>query len=178
MASLAIVAPRLLRSATQTEGHARGLRDPGALHRTPPHRRRRLRVRGARGRARGDRPRAPPDLSPQPTADGRAEGDEAVMPIRLGGPVETPDVQDVERTDLAIAPPWMTILHNCDCHTFEEVVKQLMKAIGCSEERGWELAWQVHNTGKAVVKVAPETDCVRVGNVLAAIGLIVTVTQS
>jgi ATP-dependent Clp protease adapter protein ClpS len=53
-----------------------------------------------------------------------------------------------------------------------------MKAIACSEERGWELAWQVHNTGKAVVKVGAETECVRVGNVLASIGLVVTVTQS
>jgi ATP-dependent Clp protease adapter protein ClpS len=97
---------------------------------------------------------------------------------RLGGHVETPDVQEVEGTDSAAAPPWMTILHNCDCHTFEDVVKQLIKAIGCSEERGWELAWQVHNTGKAVVKVAPEPECVRVGNILAAIGLVVTVTQS
>jgi len=97
---------------------------------------------------------------------------------RLGGHVETPDVQEVEGTDSAVAPPWMTILHNCDCHTFEDVVKQLIKAIGCSEERGWELAWQVHNTGKAVVKVAPEPECVRVGNILAAIGLVVTVTQS
>ena len=86
------------------------------------------------------------------------------------------DVAEVDQE--AVAPPWMTILHNCDCHTFEEVVKQLMKAIGCSEERGWELAWQVHNTGKAVVKVAHEAECVRVGNILAAIGLIVTVTQS
>jgi ATP-dependent Clp protease adapter protein ClpS len=97
---------------------------------------------------------------------------------RLGGHVETPDVQEVEGTDSAAAPPWMTILHNCDCHTFEDVVKQLMKAIGCSEEKGWELAWQVHNTGKAVVKVGPETECVRVGNILASIGLVVTVTQS
>jgi len=104
--------------------------------------------------------------------------DHPERPTRLGGPVETPEVQDIESTDIAVAPPWMTILHNCDCHTFEEVVKQLMKAIGCSEERGWELAWQVHNTGKAVVKVAPEAECVRVGNILAAIGLIVTVTQS
>ena len=51
-------------------------------------------------------------------------------------------------------------------------------AIGCSEAKGWELAWQVHNTGKAVVKVGAETECVRVGNVLASIGLIVTVVQS
>ena len=55
------------------------------------------------------------------------------------------DVAEVDQE--AVAPPWMTILHNCDCHTFEQVVKQLQKAIGCSEAKGWELAWQVHNTG-------------------------------
>ncbi len=91
---------------------------------------------------------------------------------------ESPQVDELDATEVEVAPPWMTVLHNCDCHTFEEVVKQLMKAIACSEERGWELAWQVHNTGKAVVKVGAETECVRVGNILASIGLIVTVTQS
>ena len=60
----------------------------------------------------------------------------------------------------------------------EEVVRQVMKAIACSEAEGWEIAWQVHNTGKAVVKVGPENECVRVGNILAAIGLVVTVTPS
>jgi len=93
-------------------------------------------------------------------------------------PTETPQVDELDATDVQVAPPWVTVLHNCDCHTFEEVVTQLMKAIACSEERGWELAWQVHNTGKAVVKVGAETECVRVGNVLASIGLVVTVTQS
>ena len=87
-----------------------------------------------------------------------------------------PDVFD--EVESAVGPPWMTILHNCDCHTFEEVVRQLMKAIGCSEAEGWEIAWRVHNTGKAVVKVGTEAECVRVGNILAEIGLIVTVTQS
>ena len=91
---------------------------------------------------------------------------------------ESPQVDDAEATDVAVAPPWMTVLHNCDCHTFEQVVQQLMKAIACSEERGWELAWEVHNSGRAVVKVGAETECVRVGNILAAIGLVVTVTQS
>jgi len=97
---------------------------------------------------------------------------------RLGTPLEVPGTEELDETDVAVAPPWMTILHNCDCHTFEDVVKQLMKAIACSEDRAWELAWQVHNTGKAVVKVGPETECVRVGNILAAIGLVVTVMQS
>ncbi|MGH7308205.1 MAG: ATP-dependent Clp protease adaptor ClpS [Candidatus Rokuibacteriota bacterium] len=86
------------------------------------------------------------------------------------------DVED--RVEGAAAPPWMTILHNCDCHTFEQVVKQLQKAIGCPESEGWDIAWRVHNTGKAVVKIGPEPECVRAGNILAAIGLVVTVVQS
>lgn len=94
------------------------------------------------------------------------------------GPAPTPDLDEVNQTDTAVGPPWMTVLHNCDCHTFEEVVHQLMKAIACSEAEGWEIAWQVHNTGKAVVKVGPEAECVKVGNILAEIGLIVTVARS
>jgi ATP-dependent Clp protease adaptor protein ClpS len=90
----------------------------------------------------------------------------------------TPEVEEIEEVEVALAPPWITILHNCDCHTFEDVVKQLIKAIACSEDRAWEIAWEVHNTGKAVVKVGPEAECVRVGNILAATGLVVTVTQS
>ena len=86
------------------------------------------------------------------------------------------DVEETTGTELA--PPWICILHNCECHTFEQVVSQLQKAISCSEAEGWEIAWQVHNTGKAVVKVAPEAECVRVGNILASIGLVVTVVQS
>jgi ATP-dependent Clp protease adapter protein ClpS len=93
-------------------------------------------------------------------------------------PLADPELEEEQGTDAALAPPWLTILHNCECHTFEQVVLQLMKAIGCSEQRGWEIAWEVHNTGRAVVKVGPEQQCVKVGNVLASIGLIVTVVQS
>ena len=89
-----------------------------------------------------------------------------------------PSTETDDATDIALAPPWMTVLHNCDCHTFEQVVRQLQKAIACSEAEGWEIAWQVHNTGRAVVKVGPEAECVRVGNILAVIGLVVTVVQS
>ena len=101
-----------------------------------------------------------------------------LSPYAAAGTETAPEVEAEHGEEVALAPPWMTTLFNCDCHTFEDVVKQLMKAIACSEDRGWELAWQVHNSGKAVVKVGPETECVRVGNILAAIGLVVTVTQS
>ena len=99
-----------------------------------------------------------------------------IRPLYAAG--TAPEVEEAEDVEVALAPPWITILHNCDCHTFENVVKQLVKAIACSEDRAWEIAWEVHNTGKAVVKVGPEAECVRVGNVLAATGLVVTVTQS
>lgn len=95
---------------------------------------------------------------------------------RLAQTSTTPAVD--EDTGLATEPPWLTILYNCDCHTFEQVVRQLMKAIRCSEGEGWRIAWQVHNTGKAVVRVAAEAECVRVGNVLAAVGLVVSVVRS
>lgn len=89
-----------------------------------------------------------------------------------------PVPETLDDVESAVGPPWITILHNCNCHTFEEVVRQLIKAVGCSEARGWEIAWQVHNNGKAVVKVGSEGECVRVGSVLAEIGLVVTVTQA
>jgi ATP-dependent Clp protease adapter protein ClpS len=98
--------------------------------------------------------------------------------VSPGRPLEAPEVEAEHGEEVALAPPWITILHNCECHTFEDVVKQLIKAIGCSEDRAWEIAWEVHNTGKAVVKVGPETECVHVGNILGSIGLVVTVTQS
>lgn len=89
-----------------------------------------------------------------------------------------PVPEAIDEPEIVAGPPWMTILHNCDCHTFEQVVRQLMKAIGCSEADGWEIAWRVHNGGKAVVKIGSEEECVRVGNILAEIGLDVTVIQS
>src|SRR5438105_13644957 len=97
------------------------------------------------------------------------------MPERT---LPSPEVEEAAGTEEQVAPPWMTVLHNCDCHTFQQVVKQLQKAIACSESEGWEIAWQVHNTGKAVVKIGPEKERVPVAHILAAIGLVVTVVQA
>ena len=106
------------------------------------------------------------------------------FPILMSAPVSRaptspgPELDELDLTESAVGPPWITVLHNCNCHTFEEVVHQLMKAIACPETEGWEIAWRVHNTGRAVVKVGAEEECVKVGNILAEIGLIVTVARS
>ena len=92
--------------------------------------------------------------------------------------LDRPQTETIDEELVAHEPPWLTTLYNCNCHTFEEVVRQLMKAIACSEDEGWEIAWQVHSNGKAVVKVGTEGECQRVAQVLREIGLIVSVTPS
>ncbi|HZS33095.1 MAG TPA: ATP-dependent Clp protease adaptor ClpS, partial [Methylomirabilota bacterium] len=74
--------------------------------------------------------------------------------------------------------PWVTILWNCDCHTFEQVARQLMKAIGCSYDDGMAIAWRVHHDGRAVVRAGSRDDCERVARILAEIGLRVSVAES
>jgi ATP-dependent Clp protease adaptor protein ClpS len=66
---------------------------------------------------------------------------------------------------------WKTVLFNCDCHTFQDVAVQLMKAIRCTFERGMQLAGIVHNTGSAVVYTGPRERCEAVAAVLEDIGL-------
>jgi ATP-dependent Clp protease adaptor protein ClpS len=99
--------------------------------------------------------------------------------IRVAAIPESRPVADQEIEGAAtVEPPWITILWNCDCHTFEQVARQLMKAIACSYDDGMAIAGRVHNDGKAVVRVGARTECERVGRVLAEIGLRVSVAES
>ena len=93
-------------------------------------------------------------------------------------PESRPAVEQEIEGATTVEPPWITILWNCDCHTFEQVARQLMKAIGCSYDEGMAMAGRVHNDGKAVVRVGAKTECERVGRILAEIGLRVTVAES
>jgi ATP-dependent Clp protease adaptor protein ClpS len=73
--------------------------------------------------------------------------------------------------------PWNTILFNCSCHSFEEVARQLMKAIRVSYDRGMAIADVVHNSGKAVVYTGHRERCEAVAMVLEQIGLLTKVSQ-
>ena len=72
---------------------------------------------------------------------------------------------------------WKTVLFNCDCHTFDAVESQLIKATRCSisQARKWSL--EVHTKGSAVVYKGPRERCEAVASVLEDIGLLVKVTQ-
>ena len=101
------------------------------------------------------------------------------MAVTGGGqPATRPDPGVEVDPTAGLPPPWLTVLWNCDCHTFEQVATQLMKAIGCSHDEGMTLAWRVHNDGRAVVRVGPRPECARVAGVLGQIGLQVTVAEA
>jgi ATP-dependent Clp protease adaptor protein ClpS len=67
-------------------------------------------------------------------------------------------------------------LFNCSCHTFEQVITQLIKAIrGMTRPLAEELAWRVHTNGLAEVFRGDPAECDRVAAILKDIGLIVEV---
>jgi ATP-dependent Clp protease adaptor protein ClpS len=111
------------------------------------------------------------------TAAGRRTGTSSGG-ARAAIPGARPAVEEEAGAETLLEPPWVTILWNCDCHTFEQVARQLMKAIGCSYEDGMAVAWRVHNDGRAVVRAGPREECERVARILAEIGLRVTVAES
>lgn len=67
-------------------------------------------------------------------------------------------------------------LFNCECHSFEEVISQLLKAVpGMTHPLAEELAWRVHTQGLAEVFRGSASECDRVAKVLGETGLIVQV---
>ncbi len=74
--------------------------------------------------------------------------------------------------------PWLTILFNCDCHSFDDVAIQLMKAIRVPYSQGKAIATIIHNTGSAVVYTGHRERCEAVAMVLESIGLRVKVCPS
>lgn len=85
--------------------------------------------------------------------------------------LETVDTTTGER----IAEPWKVILYNDDIHSFDEVILQLIKALGCSTEKAAQIAFEAHNNGKAVAHTGPFEECFRVAGVLREIQLLVEI---
>jgi ATP-dependent Clp protease adaptor protein ClpS len=67
-------------------------------------------------------------------------------------------------------------LFNCECHTFDQVITQLMKAVpGMTHTLAEELAWRVHTSGLAEVYRGGASECDRVAKILGETGLVVQV---
>ena len=92
-----------------------------------------------------------------------------LMPATLPARREAPTEQE-ERTS-GTDGPFVVILYNCDCHTFEQVEVQLQKATGCTLEKAEAFAMEIHTTGRAVVYAGGQEKCEQVAGVLRQIKL-------
>lgn len=93
--------------------------------------------------------------------------------IRAADPVAPAVLPEVDEVvEEAVDTPWRVILYDDDIHTFEEVIVQLIKATGCSEEQAERHAWTVHTRGKDMVYQGEFFECFRVQGVLREIGLV------
>jgi ATP-dependent Clp protease adapter protein ClpS len=86
----------------------------------------------------------------------------------------SPDVEVLEKEDdgSGTDEPWRVVLFNDEVHTFEEVIRQLMKATGCNRSTAESHAWTVHTKGKAEVYEGTFEECFEVQSVLKEIELV------
>lgn len=88
--------------------------------------------------------------------------------------VATPDTEVLteERTETDLDDPWTVTLFNDDIHTFDEVIRQLVKATGCTTGEADDMAWTVHTQGKCDVYEGTFAECFKVQGVLREIQLV------
>jgi len=87
---------------------------------------------------------------------------------------EAPSVEtlELEKEQEKEDTPWRLILYDDDIHTFNEVINQLIKALGCSTAVAEELTLKVHKEGKATVYEGSFEECLKINSVLQEIQLI------
>lgn len=73
--------------------------------------------------------------------------------------------------------PHVVILYNCDCHTAEEVVKQLLKATDYPMQRCIEIMLEADARGRAIAYTGSADACRRAARILRSIRLQVETDQ-
>jgi ATP-dependent Clp protease adaptor protein ClpS len=79
--------------------------------------------------------------------------------------------QEEKDVDVLIEQPARVILFNDEEHSFDEVIGQIIKAIGCDTVKAEALTWEVHNSGKAEVFEGVMNECLKVSHTLEEIAL-------
>ncbi len=88
-------------------------------------------------------------------------------------------IEDIFENDgTNVGNPWQTVLYNCSCHTYDQVIEVLIVAICCTREEAYEFAWTVDHHGQASVYHGEQSECQRVMLVLRGAGLRAEVEES
>jgi ATP-dependent Clp protease adaptor protein ClpS len=62
-----------------------------------------------------------------------------------------PEVHEKEERKLKRQPPYNVILLNDDDHSFEYVIAMLRQLFGYPQEKGYQMAYEVHTKGRVIV---------------------------
>jgi ATP-dependent Clp protease adaptor protein ClpS len=92
---------------------------------------------------------------------------EAPSTMDLPGLDELVDIRDGVELD----GPWIVILYNCECHTFDQVIDILQVATGCPVDVAEFLAFKVDSEGRAIVFNGSREECERVASIIGSIRL-------
>ncbi len=80
-------------------------------------------------------------------------------------------VETKEETKTSVGLPFKVLLFNDEIHSFDEVIVQLIKAVGCSFKEARSFAFEVHVKGKALVFTGDLPACLNVTSILEEIAL-------
>jgi len=87
-----------------------------------------------------------------------------------------PEIGYAESSNLLEDLLTRVFLYNDNYHTFQEVIVQVRKAVGCTVDEGAAVAWEVHTRGQALVFEGEMMECLKVSSVLEEIALHTQVT--
>ena len=62
-----------------------------------------------------------------------------------------PHLEDEHEPEREYLPQYHVVVYNCDCHTFDDVIRGFVRIIGMGAQRAEQLAWHIHRHGEAVV---------------------------
>lgn len=95
-----------------------------------------------------------------------------MVPVNSGVGQTVEEPVEVDSTIEKVQTPARVILFNDDWHTFDEVISQLVKALGCDSTKAERITLEAHSNGKALVYEGPMPNCLRINGVLEEISLI------
>ena len=60
-------------------------------------------------------------------------------------------LKEKEKDEVKKQPPYHVVLYNDDDHSFEYVITMLQQLFGYPREKGYEMALEVHTSGRVIV---------------------------
>jgi ATP-dependent Clp protease adaptor protein ClpS len=86
------------------------------------------------------------------------------------------EIEEQVRPDVQLLPPWDLILHNDQIHWAHYVVDALVQSIpGLAPQKAWDITWEAHVTGQALVISCPRELAEFYQERLQEFGLIITI---